>query len=622
MVCAMRARALVPAIVAALLLPGAAAAKPRPLLLRWLHMVDGAHGYAISGVDTRSYRLLRTGDGGRHWTDITPGKGTIHPTGAATVVGRTILFATQRGPQTFAVERSDDGGRTWRMSAAFRDTHPAGIGAPIVVDAMHLFVAVGEGAAAGSEAESLWGSADGGRTWHFVSRTGFTVTRPGQLPFGCDKDGFGFATASRGWAGGFCPGGAPFLYRTVDGGRTWQRASLPGIRACECNVSPPIFFGRARGVIAVSGWAASGNRPLTRVYWTVDGGTTWRPSTPTSGRTGWAIGAPNARIAWLTATAPGSVRPFPVDRLVRTTDAGRHWQSVTLPFDAGAYQLDPLDATTAFAYGGRSVLTTTDGGVHWQGLRASPACALGEPKVVHGSRIALVPPGATSVVLCWYGGLNARGAAGRLLASARVTRNLVVRLTNELDALPKLPNGIHCPVDDGSAVVARFEYAHAAPSAVRIGLTGCDIASNGRLTRRATPAVTSQVERILQPNGLPGLRPSARCTPQQLGVDVKTQGENTTAWIGVTVQNRSAPCVAMRVPVTVAVPGSRLTLDLTATLAHGGTRLLVLDWSNWCGGRTRAHVVAYAGAAEAVVPVRPLPLCLRPGQPSRLSAVH
>ncbi|HEX5247852.1 MAG TPA: sialidase family protein [Gaiellaceae bacterium] len=370
----MRARALLPAMVAALLLPPAAAAKPRPLMLRWLHMVDRAHGYAISGVDSRGYRLLRTDDGGRRWADITPGKGTIHPSGAATVAGRTILFGTQRGPQTFAVERSDDGGRTWRMSAPLRDTHPAGIGAPTVVDATHFFVALGEGAAAGSEAESLWASGDGGRTWRFVSRTGFTVTRPGQLPFGCDKDGFGFATTSRGWAGGFCPGGAPFLYRTVDGGRTWHREALPGLSWCECDVSPPRFFAPRIGVLTVMGWARSGTKPLARVYWTADGGLRWRASVPTAGRPSAAVSIPNAQTVWLDATRPGSLRG-PYDRLLRTDDAGRRWHSLVLPFDGGNYALDALDASVAFAYRtftrSTSILRTTDGGRHWIAISSS-----------------------------------------------------------------------------------------------------------------------------------------------------------------------------------------------------------------------------------------------------------
>jgi photosystem II stability/assembly factor-like uncharacterized protein len=604
------------------LAPGAGASKPRPLVLRWLHMIDRSHGYAVSGLDTRGYRLLRTDDGGRHWADITPGNGTIHPSGAATVSGRTILFGTQRGAHTFAVERSDDGGRAWRMSQIFRDSHPAGIGPPELLDSTHLYLAMGEGAAAGSEAESLWTSSDGGRTWQFVSRTDFTSSRRGQLPFGCDKDGYGFATMRRGWAGGFCPGGKPFLYRTDDGGRTWRRASLPEPRACACTVSAPTFFGGGGGVMFVYGWGVAGTTPVTLVYWTADGGAHWRVGTPTSGLSGPAASFPSAQIAWVAAAAPGLHRVGPFDRLLRTTDAGRSWQSIPLPFDAGQYHLDALDGTTAFAYAERRILTTTDGGRHWQGLPAGTTCPL-VPQPVHGSnplaRTVLVPPAASSLVLCRYAGLNAGSrSGGQLVAATRTTDGAtVVHLTNELDALRALPKGISCPFDDGSDILAVFRYRHAVSNAVRISLRGCHAAANGHLIRYAGPAVTAQLERMLRPAG-----PPAPCTGAQLGVAARTQGENTTAWIGVWVRNRGRACVATDVPVTIAVAGSRLTMHASGRLDHGGSQLLVADWSNWCGTRAGVHVVATAGDAEAVVPVRPLPLCLQRGQRSRLLAVH
>ena len=375
------------------------------LPVQWLQMVDVRHGYAVRG-NYPGYRLVRTSDGGRTWTDVTPGKGTVHPSGAATIVGRTIVF------------RSDDGGRTWRMSQPFTDPRGLGIGAPDVVDARHLFVAVDQGAAAGSSGESLWASSDAGRTWRFVSRTGFSVTRPGQLPFGCDKNGYGFATTSVGWATGFCAGGRPFVYRTDDGGRTWQKASLPGLRSCQCNVVPPRFFGRRLGVIAVTGTVA-------RLYWTHDGGSTWRATVaPVAGIVG-AVATPNWGSAWL-MTRTG---------IVRTVDEGATWQKAPLPFGAGAYRLDAVDGRTAFAFG-PSLLETADGGGHWRGLRTYPACALQEPNTLHDGSSVLVPPGARSVVLCRYG--------YELAQSVRITGNAVVLLTNELDALPPLSRGISC----------------------------------------------------------------------------------------------------------------------------------------------------------------------------------
>ena len=113
------------------------ASQPRPPVLRWLQMIDTVHGYALSGQDTGAYRLLSTSDGGRRWTDVTPGAGAIHPSGPITVVGRTTrLFSTTLRQGVFAVERSDDGGRSWRRSVPVRDARGQGLGQPFAVDAL------------------------------------------------------------------------------------------------------------------------------------------------------------------------------------------------------------------------------------------------------------------------------------------------------------------------------------------------------------------------------------------------------------------------------------------------------------------------------------------------------
>jgi hypothetical protein len=134
------------ALVVVVVAPGAAAARARttkPVILRWLQMVDEAHGYALSGQDPAAYRLLNTNDGGRRWTDITPGAGAIHPSGPISIVGRTTLvFSTELRNGVFAVELSDDGARTWRRSLPFSDRRGQGIGQPFAVDSRHLYVAV------------------------------------------------------------------------------------------------------------------------------------------------------------------------------------------------------------------------------------------------------------------------------------------------------------------------------------------------------------------------------------------------------------------------------------------------------------------------------------------------
>lgn len=341
-------------------------------------MVDAVRGYALSGQNPDSYRLLRTDDGGRRWLDITPGRGKVHPSGPIGIFGpQTRLLATKLRAGLFAVERSDDGGSTWRQSLSFRDQHGLGIGQPSAVDARHLYVAVDEGAAAGSQGQALYSSSDGGYTWRFVSRTAGGQVAPRTLPFGCDKSGFGFSTPSRGWAGGYCAGGASFFYRTNDGGHSWRLQTLPRLAQCACETTAPQFFNGRGGVFSVTGFTMNGGgKPLARAYWTQDGGTHWRPSAPAAGRIAGAISFADARTAWLAATQPGRIYG-PFDRLFRTSDAGRHWQALKLPFDAEGYELDALNANAAYALrfvdGSSSIRRTKDGGRTWQTVRAVEA---------------------------------------------------------------------------------------------------------------------------------------------------------------------------------------------------------------------------------------------------------
>lgn len=352
---------------------GAGAAARGPLSLHWLRMVDAMHGYALgSGTDT--YGVLRTADGGRSWTDITPGHGTYRATSPLTIIGQTLMFSTRVRDGRFAVERSGDGGRTWRQSLPFRDRIGApAAGQPLSIDGTHLFLAVSEGAAAGSSGQALFTSSDGGRSWQLISRTqNGSNPRSDQLPFGCDKDGFGFATRRRGFAGAYCAGGPPFFYRTDDGGRTWRRQLLPVPQQCACDTTAPTFFSPSVGVLSVYGFATNGSgKPFMRVLWTRDGGAHWAGSSPRIGRAGRPL-VVDANSVWIAGQAPGDLRE-PFNRLFRTGDAGAHWTSTRLPFDAQSYQLDPLNTRTIFALpivlGTPAILATHDGGRHWRTIR-------------------------------------------------------------------------------------------------------------------------------------------------------------------------------------------------------------------------------------------------------------
>jgi photosystem II stability/assembly factor-like uncharacterized protein len=331
-------------------------------------MLDPSHGYALSGENANYYRLLWTKDGGREWVDITPDGGKIHPSGPVSVLGPVRLFSTRLKQGVYAVERSGDAGRTWRRSLPFRDPHGQGVGQPFATDSRHLFLAVDEGAAAGSQGEALFTSIDSGRNWHFVSRTSWNHPKPGSLPFGCDKGGFGFSTPTRGWAGGYCAGGLPFFYRTDNGGLTWRRQALPAPGQCACETLAPRFFSPSIGALSVIGFRTNGGgTPFARILWTSDGGQHWRGSDPPVGRAMPATFADSSTV-WIVGQRQGKLSA-PFNLLFRTVDAGRHWLRTELPFDGQSYQFEALSGDDAYGFkvaaSSSTLAMTHDGGRNW-----------------------------------------------------------------------------------------------------------------------------------------------------------------------------------------------------------------------------------------------------------------
>jgi hypothetical protein len=117
----------------------------------------------------------------------------------------------------------------------------------------------------------------------------------------------------------------------------------------------------------------------------------------------------------------------------------------------------------------------------------------------------LAPPGAASIRLCRYGGLNDRPRL-RLAYQALLRKpKLVSHLTREFDALPSWPGGPtphSCPSDDGSQILAIVRYAAGQTVTIATRLRGCLTVTNGSVTRTATgfggaPQVGPQLEREL-----------------------------------------------------------------------------------------------------------------------------
>jgi hypothetical protein len=158
--------------------------------------------------------------------------------------------------------------------------------------------------------------------------------------------------------------------------------------------------------------------------------------------------------------------------------------SRALPFAVAAAVLLAASPTGAGAHGSR--------------------CAAREPqpvKPVAGGPPQLVPSGATALRLCRYRGLNPAATALRLRSSRVVTNNAEVASTAlALNRLPREQAVIHCPMDNGSAILASFSYAHSPAVVLHIGLSGCVTVTGAYLPARtaAGPAGARLVGRLEQ----------------------------------------------------------------------------------------------------------------------------
>jgi hypothetical protein len=126
----------------------------------------------------------------------------------------------------------------------------------------------------------------------------------------------------------------------------------------------------------------------------------------------------------------------------------------------------------------------------------SPAATSTASRAASG---ALVPKGATSLLLCRYHGLNPSATADRLERSRLIKADAeIAQLTAELDKLPASTGVIHCPMDDGSEIAARFEYPRQSDVSVIVGLTGCRTVSRDGLARAASgPAGTRVINQLM-----------------------------------------------------------------------------------------------------------------------------
>jgi photosystem II stability/assembly factor-like uncharacterized protein len=335
-----------------------------------IHMLNTSSGWALTGD-----HVVKTSDGGKTWRDASPRFSGLNNARAAFRGEQYAWIASVVGAQSnnLRVVRTGDGGQHWQETVL---TDPQ-IGGVISLNFINeqegwLEAAAYGGAGAGSVSAYIFHTTDSGQNWSKISGT----EDQSGLPGGGHKSGIAFRDALAGWATGNEPSNRAWLYMTGDGGKTWRYQSLPNLPGATVTAAsvfyrttPPVLFGNF-GLLPVY---VQGNLPeLGEVnslilYRTHDGGKTWQTDFPRN-----PDALVNARLdnlyiadmyhAWGSDPNNGD--------MYATRDGGQHWEKVAT--HAGNFKaLHFIDAVHGWAIDGVSLYRTNDSGRTWQKINYS-----------------------------------------------------------------------------------------------------------------------------------------------------------------------------------------------------------------------------------------------------------
>jgi photosystem II stability/assembly factor-like uncharacterized protein len=339
-----------------------------------LQMFDPQVGWATGGLAGSNDHLFTTRDAGNTWFDVTPPQpglaGTLQV--SAFFMDASTAWATFYGanmdiilPPWPVIWRTTDAGQTWQvsqlldMSGLDQSTNTT----LYFADAQHGWLITHVGAGMSHDYVTLYRTVDGGITWERL----LDPYTDGQIQ-GCWKTGFLFQDSQVGWLTGDCGGvmAGVFLTRTEDGGTTWTYIDLPAPS------DRPLLYD-------VNTWAACGGYDLHF----------FDPQSAVLGVhcTMYSQDSSDPTFAYYMYTtqdggATWSSQPYPGETLLfvspqngwslgrdiyQTTDGGMTWSKVNdvhwdARFDFISPQLGWAASYTDTEY---ALVVTTDGGAHW-----------------------------------------------------------------------------------------------------------------------------------------------------------------------------------------------------------------------------------------------------------------
>ncbi|HEU4571553.1 MAG TPA: hypothetical protein VFR93_02615, partial [Candidatus Limnocylindrales bacterium] len=265
-----------------------------------------------------------------------------------------------------------DRGATWTQTPLPGPRVGSGVLGATFADADHGWLATLDSDDLSRRVFDVWRTTDGGRSWQkAVLHEGAVASETmGNAHFSVVGPGHLLV-----WIEGGMPSGwTSDLYESTDGGVTWSnpRISAEGVSG------PTAFADALHGVVA-------GGAPGYRLYRTSDGGTSWSPVTyplpKGADRTLTTfLGAPrflDSRHGAITALS-STPDLLPMLVILSTADAGATWSLATVDADHQG-PVAFVTATDWVEIAGTSVRETTDGGATWseRSINGMPGIAAG-----------------------------------------------------------------------------------------------------------------------------------------------------------------------------------------------------------------------------------------------------
>jgi photosystem II stability/assembly factor-like uncharacterized protein/DNA-binding CsgD family transcriptional regulator len=315
-----------------------------------------------------AFTIIHTEDGGRTWRDVSPAIAKTDVREAFFVDPQHAwVLASDSTPATpglgTRILRTADAGRTWN-AAQVRGALTSTTSQLTFVDVQHGWFVTNSGGGV------IYRTSDGGRSWREISSSPGTNSKPA-LPADCRGVALSFVNPNRGFASEICGGGPAFLFRSEDGGASWQLQTLPRADnatepASTGTVLTPTFPTTSDGFLGLwdplpadaLSWE---DARLRGIYATHDGGRTWQPLQM----------GPNVMLGLGDVFFLDPLHGWLADpaHSFRTIDGGQTWEELPGP---SPFPLQFVSPTEGFGFqiadqaGLPQLAHSTDGGETWQ----------------------------------------------------------------------------------------------------------------------------------------------------------------------------------------------------------------------------------------------------------------